>query len=185
MAKYYNPERGGGGANAGATIQIGGAVAFSYTDHNVRTWITNTADLNSNDDMELTSAHRRGAEPHAPSTATEAQQGKQNAKTGLRAPNTSADNAISLAISIGVMNNTSRAIIGCSTDPSDEFYCATQNERPDLDSMRALRLLSGVTLPVPDAARRVLPVVVQRVRRPHRDRGHRLHQHFMDGTLGL
>ena len=46
-------------APAGRQDPVGGALAFSFTDHNVKTLITSTADLNSNDDMELTSASSR------------------------------------------------------------------------------------------------------------------------------
>ncbi|MES2101762.1 MAG: LEPR-XLL domain-containing protein, partial [Pseudomonadota bacterium] len=37
-----------------ASLQLAGAFAFSYTDHDAKTLIKSTADLNSNDDMELT-----------------------------------------------------------------------------------------------------------------------------------
>src|SRR5206468_10075870 len=104
--EHYPASAGGANANDKASIQIGGGIAFSYTDHNVRTWITNTADLNSNDDMELTSAIVENLTLKAESSGEE-QPGKKDKKTGKEAPNTSADNSISLAIVIGVMNNRS------------------------------------------------------------------------------
>src|SRR5205814_2368346 len=56
IADKYGTANATGGAGADkTTLQLAGAFAFSYTDHKAKTLITGTADLNSNDDMELTS----------------------------------------------------------------------------------------------------------------------------------
>src|SRR5436190_1802520 len=119
---------GGSGAQTNqASFQLAGAFAFSYTDHDTRTEITSTADLNSNDDMELTSNINEQLSLTAESTGEE-QPGKKDAK-GVAAPNTSAKNSISAAIVVGIVNNRTHAIIDGGAH---------------LDSMRALRLISGV-----------------------------------------
>src|SRR5439155_5582660 len=87
-----------------AKFQFGGAFAFSYTDHNVETLITSTADLNSNDDMELTSNITEELSLTAESD-TKPQPGKKDKTTKEVAPNTSADNSASVAIVVGIENN--------------------------------------------------------------------------------
>src|SRR5262249_29372639 len=143
IAEKYGSANTQSGAGGKATLQLAGAFAFSYTDHDVKTLIKSTADLNSNDDMELTSAINEELALSAESTGEE-QPGKTLPTIGSprktsgqnprarKAPNTSADTAVSAAIVIGVENNASHSII-----ESDAH----------LDSMRALRLLSGVTYP--------------------------------------
>ena len=186
----YKPAAGGAnatpakGADGKPAIQLAGAFAFSFTDHNVRTWITNTADMNSNDDMELTSGIVEELSLRAESTG-EAQNGKLNKTTGKRAPNTSADTSVSLAIAIGVMNNTSRAIIGCTGQIGDDFYCAAQNERPHLDSMRALRLLSGTTYPFLTRPDEFFPSSLSDLTGRILNDGVDFFNNYLDGTLGL
>ncbi|MEY2518222.1 MAG: large repetitive protein, partial [bacterium] len=129
-SEKYGQNHNAGGAGGEATLQVAGALAFSYTDHKVKTLITSTADMNSNDDMELTSAIVEELKITAESTGEE-QPGKKD-KKGNATPNTSAKNAISVAIAVGIENNSSQSIIDGGAH---------------LDSMRALRLLSGVTYP--------------------------------------
>ncbi|MFL6013428.1 MAG: hypothetical protein ACJ74P_03940, partial [Gaiellaceae bacterium] len=175
----YNPAAGG--ANAQAKIQLGGGIAFSYTDHNVLTWITNTADLNSNDDMELTSAIVEELTLSAESSGEE-QPGKKDAN-GKATPNTSAKNAVSLGIVIGVQNNKSRSIIGCSA--VDHLACVEQVDRPELDSMRALRLLSGVTYPFLTRPDEFVPTSFAEFADKIETEGFDYINTYLDGTLGL
>ncbi|MCA1656956.1 MAG: hypothetical protein LC713_04500, partial [Actinobacteria bacterium] len=182
MAKY-NPAAGGANASPPGAIQIGGAIAFSYTDHNVRTWVTNTADLNSNDDDEITSGIIEELGLSALSTGE-----KQKAKLGKKGnpkQNESAATAVSLAIVIGDENNTSRTIIGCATDPSDPFYCDAQDDRPELDAMRALRILSGVSYPFLTRPDEFAPSSLSEFSDGLENEGIEFLMNYTDGTLGL
>ena len=186
----YGSKSGSGGSNAKASLQIGGGLAFSYTDHNVRTWITNTADLNSNDDMELTSGITEELTLKAESSGEEQPGKKKKTAKNLfggdeREANTSADSSVSLAIIVGIQNNRSRAVIGCSTDPSDAFYCANQTARPTLDSMRALRLLSGVTYPFLTRPDEFVPTSFSEFWDKIQTEGFDYVNTYLDGTLGL
>ncbi len=104
-------------------------MAFSYTDHDAKTLITSTADLNSNDDMELTSAITQNLKITAESNGEPTPAKRFGTK---KVSNQAVDNSISAAIVVGIQNNESRAIVEGGAE---------------LDSMRALRLLSGVTYP--------------------------------------
>ncbi|HEY9239052.1 MAG TPA: hypothetical protein VIP10_09480, partial [Burkholderiaceae bacterium] len=123
-----------------AAVQIGGAFAFSYTDHKTLTLVKRTADLNSNDDMEITSNITERLNLTAEST-TEPQEGRKDA-AGKATEDTSADVSVSVAITVGIVNNSARAII-----EGDDPLTLEVEQGPSLDSMRALRLLSGVTYP--------------------------------------
>ncbi|MEO6651268.1 MAG: hypothetical protein ABIP17_01255, partial [Ilumatobacteraceae bacterium] len=185
-SETYGSNSSAGGSNAKASIQIGGALAFSYTRHSVRTWITNTADLNSNDDLEVVSDIQQSLTLKAESSGEE-QPGKKDAK-GKPAANTSADSSISLAIVIGVQNNTSRAIVGCSTDTADEFYCAPgagANTGPSLDGLREMRVLSGVTYPFLTRIDEFVPTSFSGFADRLETEGFDFVNTYLDGTLGL
>jgi hypothetical protein len=146
----YASKASSGGANGNATLQVAGGVAFSYTEHDVQTIISGTADLNSNDDMELTSAINESLSISAESDgATQKDKKKKYEKKGAdgkvvtdssgnavmeerKVRNASAKDSVSAAIAVGIVNNTSKTTIESGAE---------------LDSMRALRVLSGVTYP--------------------------------------
>ena len=109
-----------------AAIQVAGAFAFSFTDHDVKTLITSTADLNSNDDMELTSRRSpRSSRSRAESTARSSRARRTHAERRPRdASNTSADNSISAAIVVGIENNASHAIVEGGADSTRCARCA-------------------------------------------------------------
>ncbi|MDB5862130.1 MAG: repeat-containing protein, partial [Ramlibacter sp.] len=167
-SEKYSQNKGAGGANGKASLQVAGALAFSYTDHDVKTLIKGTADLNSNDDMELTSGITEKLTISAESTGEE-QPGKKDDK-GKAAANTSADNSISAAIAVGVVNNASRAIIESGAH---------------LDSMRALRLLSGVTYPFLTRPDEFVPTSVGELTDSLTSEGFDFLNSYLDGTGGL
>src|SRR4051794_41855555 len=109
------PANSTSGAGGKATLQLAGAFAFSYTDHDVKTLIKSTADLNSNDDMEFTSGITEKLQLNAEITG-EKQPGKIKPTIGShrtqagqkppvrREPNTTADPSIRAAMVVGVAN---------------------------------------------------------------------------------
>ncbi|MGH6643642.1 MAG: hypothetical protein ACRED3_13205, partial [Bradyrhizobium sp.] len=151
-----------------AKFQFGGAFAFSYTDHNVQTLITSTADLNSNDDMELTSNITEMLSLTAESD-TAAQEGKKD-DSGNPTPDTSAENSASVAIVVGVENNKARAIVEGGAH---------------LDSMRALRLLSGVTYPMLTRLDEFVPLSAGELSDKIATEGFDAVNQYLDGLGGL
>ena len=125
-AGYFNSNNASSGA---LPVQVAGAVAFSYTDHETKTLITGTADLNSNDDMELTSNITQNLKITAEATTDEdpSQKDAQGRQT-----HDSGSASISAAIVVGVESNQAEVIIDSGAH---------------LDSMRALRVISNVTYP--------------------------------------
>jgi hypothetical protein len=167
-SEKYTSNSNAGGANGKSSLQVAGGLAFAYTDHNVNTLITGTADLNSNDDMELTSAITESLSISAESTG-EAHPGKKDT-SGKAQPNTSADSSISAAIAIGIINNTSQAIVESGAH---------------LDSMRALRLLSGVTYPFLTRPDEFVPTSVGELTDKITSEGFDFINNYLDGTAGL
>ena len=168
LAENYTSQANSGGANAKASLQVGGALAFSYTDHETKTLIKGTADLNSADDMELTSDITERLQLSAQSN-TEAQAGKKGFDN-KPAPNTSADNSISVAATIGVQNNAARAIVETGAE---------------LDSMRALRLLSGVNYPFLTRPDEFVPTSVGEFEDALSTEGYEFFTKYLEGSLGL
>ncbi|MFN5950806.1 MAG: hypothetical protein ACK43N_20110, partial [Pirellulaceae bacterium] len=166
--EQYQKNKNAGGANGKSALQVGGGLAFIYTDHDVKTTIKGTADLNSNDDMELTSAITQAFSVSAEGTG-EAQPGKKD-KQGAAAPNTSADSSVATGISVVVMNNQSQAII---------------ENGATLDSMRALRLLSGVTYPLLNRPDEFFPTSWSGFFDKLETEGFDYVNNYLDGTGGL
>ncbi|MES2099191.1 MAG: hypothetical protein V4569_05175, partial [Pseudomonadota bacterium] len=142
------------------------------------TLIKSTADLNSNDDMELTSGVVESLKLTAESTG-EAQPGKKDKNTKVtigshRAnkpiENTSADTAVSAAIIVGIENNSSQALVEGGAE---------------LDSMRALRLLSGVTYPFLTRPDEFVPVSAGELSDKITSEGFDFVNTYLDGTGGL
>ena len=163
--KFGQKNKAGGAAN----LQVAGALAFSYTDHDAKTLITSTADLNSNDDMELTSGITQNLKITAESTG-EAQKGKKDKVTKKAAPGKAADTAVSAAIVVGVQNNASQAIVEGGAE---------------LDSMRALRLLSGVTYPFLSRPDEFVPTSTGEFSDKITSEGFDFFNTYLDGTGGL
>ena len=113
LERLFLAAAGPGAASSGkASFQVGGALSYSHTDHDVKTLITSTADLNSNDDMELTAniteeltltAASKG-EPEQPRSASQNAVPGPKGKTGVATPG-SADKSLSTAIIVGNENN--------------------------------------------------------------------------------
>ena len=165
----YTSNANAGGANGNASIQIGGALAFSFTDHKVQTLIKGSANLDSNDDMELTANITEELKLKAESTG-EAQKGKTDPVTKQPAANTSADTSVSVAIIVGVENNDASAIIESGAH---------------LDSMRALRLLSGVTYPFLTRPDEFVPTSAGELSDRITSEGLDFVNTYLDGTGGL
>ena len=180
-SKNFTSKSNTAGANARGSLQVGGALAFSYTSHSTKTLITGTADLNSNDDMELTSFINENLQINAESSTEEQKKQVKGAdgKMTEQSTGTAAPNSLSAALLVGIENNSARVIAegASATDPN------VKGAR--MDSMRALRLLSGVTYPfltrpdefVPDSAGELIDKL----------KGEGLDgiNTYMDGTLGL
>ena len=157
-------------------------MAFTFADHDVTTLITRTANLDSNDDMELTSAITQELKVTAESTG-EAQPGKKD-KTGTAQANTSADNSASVAITVGVINNQSRTIIEGTLD-TDPLTPGNQSDGAQLDSMRALRILSGVTYPFLTRPDEFVPTSAASLSDKITSEGFDAVNDYLDGTAGL
>ncbi len=118
--------------------------------------------------MELTSNITEELRITAESTGEE-QPGKKD-KKGKAEPNTSAENSVSAAIVIGVENNGAHAIIDSGAH---------------LDSMRALRLISGVTYPFLTRPDEFIPVSAGELSDAITSQGFDFVNTYFDGTGGL
>src|SRR6185503_6910588 len=125
-------------------------------------------DLNSNDDMELTSFITENLSLTAESDTKE-QKGKKNA-AGQAAPNTSAENSASVAMVLGIENNKARAIVEGGAH---------------LDSMRALRLLSGNIYPLPTRFDEFIPLSAGELSDKITTEGFDAVNQYLDGLGGL
>jgi hypothetical protein len=149
-------------------LQFGGAFTISFTDHKVETLITSTADLDSNDDMELTSNITEKLSLTAESE-TEPQPGEKDAK-GNPETSTSAENSASVAMVFGNENNSARVIIEGDAQ---------------LDSMRAMRLISGVTYPFLVRPDQFIPLTAGALSDKIETQGFDAVNQYLDGLGGL
>ncbi len=105
---------------ASNSMSVAGALAFTFAEHIVRADVGSTAELKSNEDLEvkalLTQNYTLGAESNA-----EPQDGSP-----------SADTMASVAINVGIFNNTA---------------LATVHSNAQLDGLRATRVISDVSYP--------------------------------------
>ncbi|HND51825.1 MAG TPA: hypothetical protein PLV92_05495, partial [Pirellulaceae bacterium] len=171
--KSYSDHKAAGGADSKSALQVGGALAFSFTDHHTETLITGTADLNSNDDMELTSNVIEHLTINAESS-TEEQKDAQGNSTG-----TAAANSLSAAIVVGVAKNDARVVVEGKSDTDPTVTGAT------LDSMRAMRLLAGVTYPYLTRPDEFVPTSAGELSDKIEKEGVDAVNTYLDGTLGL
>ena len=155
--------QGDGGESA--SISVAGALAFSYTDHEAYTHIGSTADLNSADDMEL----RSELVQHLQLSAESDNEPQEN-QSGAFQPGASAAKTISVAAIVGIENNSARAIIDSGAE---------------LDSMRALRLISAVTYPYLTRPDEYIPLSGSELVGQLKNDGYDSVNDYLDGTLGL
>ena len=115
-------------ANSGAsnTLSVAGALAFTFANHTVLTNVGETAVLKSNEDLEVTATIEESFQINSESTF-EPQENADGDSAG-----TSAENAVSVAVNVGIFNNTA---------------VATVHGGAMLDGLRATRVVSNVTYP--------------------------------------
>lgn len=115
-------------ANSGASssLSVAGALAFSFADHSVLTDVGETAALKSNEDLEVTATIEESYQINSESTF-EPQENADGDSAG-----TSAENAVSVAVNVGIYDNTA---------------IATVHGGAKLDGLRATRVISDVTYP--------------------------------------
>ncbi|MBS3951841.1 MAG: LEPR-XLL domain-containing protein, partial [Methylomicrobium sp.] len=117
-------------ANAGASneLSVAGALAFSFVEHSVLTDVGSSAVLKSNEDLEV--------------KALISQKYTLGAESNVEPSLNSADTVASVAINIGIFNNTAIATIHSKLDSSGNVTQAAE-----LDGLRATRIISDVTYP--------------------------------------
>ena len=163
--KYKSQIINQGDGGDSASISLAGALAFSYTDHKAYTHIGSTADLNSADDMELRSEIVESLQLNAESD----NEPQENTSGGFE-PGASADTTISVAVIVGIENNSARAII---------------DSNAELDAMRALRLISSVTYPYLTRPDEFIPLSGSELVGQLKNDGYDTVNDYLDGTLGL
>lgn len=173
ITEKYGAKSDSGGAGAGP-LRVAGALAFSCTDHDVNTHILGTSDLNSNDDMELRAELIQEIQINAESIVGEAEsapfigplpQGATRKNVSDAAPN-----SVSLAVVIGVQNNTAHSIVESGAE---------------LDAMRALRVISAVTYPFLTRPDEFVPTSLSELSDKITSEGVGSFNSYLDGTLGL
>ena len=175
LTNKYGANADAGGAGAGP-LRVAGALAFSFTDHDVNTHILGTADLNSTDDMELRAELIQEVQINATSTigpASEEPQpfiGPLPAGAKRHMVRSAAPNSVSAAVIIGVLNNTAHSIIESGAE---------------LDAMRALRVISSVTYPYLTRPDEFVPTSASALSDKITSEGIGSFNSYLDGTLGL
>jgi hypothetical protein len=150
-------------AGASGSIAFSGALAFSFNDHDVSTDILGNAVLKSNEDLEVTSAIAHKYNLSADST-TEPQEGKPGD------PPTSAANNISIAVVVGITDNSA---------------LTTVHGGADLDALRAMRVTSNVSYPLLQRLDEYIPLSWGELTDSIREEGAKALTKYINTTLGL
>ncbi|MDN5759540.1 MAG: hypothetical protein L0H59_13590, partial [Tomitella sp.] len=115
---------GSGGLPTAASLEVAGALTFVYADHDVETLVNPSAVLRSNHDLEVSSAIAEHL-----TMKTESSVSPPPLEEGQSTP--SEGTGVSVAVAVGIVNNTATTTV----------------DGADLDALRAIKILSGVTYP--------------------------------------
>ncbi|MBW8892489.1 MAG: hypothetical protein JF617_10165, partial [Burkholderiales bacterium] len=127
LGKSYSEHASAPKAGASSSLSVAGALALTFATADVRTDVLGDAVLKSNEDLEVKATIDQGTKLSA-SSETEPQEDSQGNSSG-----TSAENSVSVAIGIGIINNTA---------------LATVHGGAQLDALRVLRVISEVSYPL-------------------------------------
>jgi len=135
MTTSYRDQQSSAGSGGGSSIAVAGALAFTFAKHDVKSDVRETAVLKSNEDLEvkatISESYQLGAESNV--------EPQEVAGGGSRG--TSADTMVSIAVTVGIFNNTANATVHSDLSDPNAPKVAT------LDALRATRVISDVTYP--------------------------------------
>ncbi len=155
-----------GKANAGSSnsLSVAGALAFTFANHTVRTDVGAATVLRSNEDLEILANLEQRFQINSESTF-EPQENDQGKSAG-----TSAENAASVAVNVGIFNNTAEA---------------TVHGGAKLDALRTTRVVAGVLYPFLTRPDTYVPTSAGELVDSMRTEGTEAVTKYLNDTLGL
>ncbi|MCR9293765.1 MAG: hypothetical protein NXI32_13655, partial [bacterium] len=163
LTKSYREKQALAEAGARDKLSIGGALAFTYTNHDVTATVGESARLRSNEDLEVQALIEQSYTINA-NSETE----NQSAATG--STTTSAENSVSVAANVGLYNNSA---------------WATVVQGAELDALRATRVISDVSYPFLTRFDEFIPLSQGEFVDKAREEGYGVVTDYLDSTLGF
>ena len=164
LTKSYADNQAKANSGGQSELSVAGALAFSFGDHTVTTEVGSKAVLKSNEDLEVKANIEEKYVLSAQSN-TEPQDDGQGNSAG-----SSADNSVSVAVDIGIYNNTATA---------------TVDGGAKLDGLRATRVISGVLYPFLTRPDKYIPLSAGELVDSIRSEGPDAITKYLTSTLGL
>ncbi|MGD8843793.1 MAG: hypothetical protein PVJ83_10000, partial [Gammaproteobacteria bacterium] len=162
LTASYAEKASAAGSGQSSSLSVAGALAFTYANHTVKSEVGSNAVLNSNEDLEVTA----GIEENFQITAQADFEPQETAGLTVAA---STDNAVSVAVDVGIFNNTATA---------------TVHGGAKLDGLRATRVISGVTYPFLTRPDTYVPTSAGEFVDSLRSEGPSAVTQYLDTTLG-